>query len=60
MPPDAQTSKLMRGHAPPPKIADTFMAPERNVQFSGPTWLRNLDFSSWRLVGFVLIIVALI
>ena len=33
------------------------MAPERNVQFSAPTWLRNLGFSSWLLVGFVLIIV---
>jgi putative heme transporter len=33
------------------------MAPERNVQFSAPTWLRDLGFSSWLLVGFVLIIV---
>ena len=33
------------------------MASERNVQFSAPTWLRNLGFSSWLLVGFVLIIV---
>ncbi len=32
------------------------MAPERNVQFSAPTWLRNLGFSSWLLVGFVLTI----
>jgi predicted PurR-regulated permease PerM len=30
------------------------------VQFSAPTWLRNLGFSSWLLVGFVLIIVGLI
>ena len=36
------------------------MASERNVQFSAPTWLRNLGFSSWLLVGFVLIIVGLI
>ena len=36
------------------------MAPERNVQFSAPTWLRNLGFSSWLLVGFVLIIVGVI
>ena len=36
------------------------MASERNVQFSSPTWLRNLGFSSWLLVGFVLIIVGLI
>jgi predicted PurR-regulated permease PerM len=33
---------------------------ERNDQFSAPTWLRNLGFSSWLLVGFVLIIVGLI
>jgi predicted PurR-regulated permease PerM len=33
---------------------------ERNVQFSAPTWLRNLGFSSWLLVGFVLVIVGLI
>ena len=36
------------------------MASERNAQFSAPTWLRNLGFSSWLLVGFVLIIVGLI
>jgi predicted PurR-regulated permease PerM len=36
------------------------MASERNVQFSAPTWLRNLGFSSWLLVGFVLVIVGLI
>ena len=33
---------------------------EREVQFSSPTWLRDLGFSSWLLVGFVLIIVGLI
>jgi predicted PurR-regulated permease PerM len=33
------------------------MTPEREAQFSAPTWLRNLGFSSWLLVGFVLIIV---
>jgi predicted PurR-regulated permease PerM len=33
---------------------------ERNVQFSAPPWLRNLGFSSWLLVGFVLVIVGLI
>jgi putative heme transporter len=32
----------------------------RNVQASAPTWLRNLGFSSWLLVGFVLVIVGLI
>ena len=36
------------------------MATERNVQFTAPTWLRNLGFSSWLLVGFVLVIVGLI
>ena len=36
------------------------MASERTVQFSSPTWLRNLGFSSWLLVGFVLVIVGLI
>jgi putative heme transporter len=36
------------------------MASERYVQFSSPTWLRNLGFSSWLLVGFVLVIVGLI
>ena len=36
------------------------MTPESNVQFSSPKWLRNLGFSSWLLVGFVLIIVGLI
>jgi predicted PurR-regulated permease PerM len=33
---------------------------ERNAQFSAPTWLRNLGFTSWLLVGFVLVIVGLI
>jgi predicted PurR-regulated permease PerM len=32
----------------------------RNAEFSAPTWLRNLGFSSWLLVGFVLVIVGLI
>ena len=36
------------------------MAQEREVQFSAPTWLRDLGFSSWMLVGFVLIIVGVI
>ena len=36
------------------------MASERNVQFSAPNWLRDLGFSSWLLVGFVLIVVGLI
>jgi predicted PurR-regulated permease PerM len=36
------------------------VAPERDVQFSAPTWLRDLGFSSWLLVGFVLIIVGVI
>ena len=33
---------------------------ERNGQFTAPTWLRNMGFSSWLLVGFVLIIVGVI
>ena len=36
------------------------MASERNVQSQLPTWLRDLGFSSWLLVGFVLIIVGVI
>ena len=36
------------------------MAPERNVQFSAPTWLRDLGFSSWLLVGFVLVLLGLV
>ena len=36
------------------------MASERSVQFSAPTWLRNLGFSSWLLVGFVLVLVGLV
>ena len=34
--------------------------PERNEQFSAPTWLRDLGFSSWLLVGFVLIVIGVI
>ena len=33
------------------------MASARTIQASAPTWLRTLGFSSWLLVGFVLIIV---
>src|SRR4051794_15428830 len=36
------------------------MAPERSVRFEAPEWLRNLGFSSWLLVGFVLIILGVI
>jgi putative heme transporter len=36
------------------------MAPEREVRFSAPAWLRDLGFASWLLVGFVLVIVGLI
>ena len=36
------------------------MASESNAQFAAPTWLRYLGFSSWLLVGFVLVIVGLI
>ena len=33
---------------------------ERNEQFAAPRWLRYLGFSSWLLVGFVLIVVGVI
>ena len=33
---------------------------ERSVRFEAPTWLRDLGFSSWLLVGFVLIILGVI
>jgi predicted PurR-regulated permease PerM len=33
---------------------------DRTAQFTSPKWLRNLGFSSWLLVGFVLIVVGLI
>ena len=36
------------------------MTPERKVQFAAPAWLRDLGFSSWLLVGFVLIIVGVV
>jgi predicted PurR-regulated permease PerM len=36
------------------------MAAERDMRFSAPRWLRGLGFSSWLLVGFVLIIVGVI
>jgi putative heme transporter len=36
------------------------MASERDVQFVAPSWLRDLGFSSWLLVGFVVIIVGVI
>ena len=36
------------------------MASERSVGFVAPRWLRDLGFSSWLLVGFVLIIAGLI
>ncbi|HEY6761760.1 MAG TPA: AI-2E family transporter, partial [Baekduia sp.] len=36
------------------------MPSDRDVQFSSPTWLRDLGFSSWLLVGFVLVVVGLI
>jgi predicted PurR-regulated permease PerM len=48
----------MRARARPTKIAA--MESERSVHFSAPQWLRDLGFSSWLLVGFVLVIVGLI
>jgi predicted PurR-regulated permease PerM len=38
----------------------TAMMPEQDVQSGAPTWLRRLGFSSWLLVGFVLIIIGTI
>src|SRR5215204_131833 len=38
----------------------TPMPPERTSEFSAPGWLRNLGFTSWLLVGFVLMIVGVI
>ena len=36
------------------------MSTESGIQASAPTWLRQLGFSSWLLVGFVLILVGVI
>jgi predicted PurR-regulated permease PerM len=36
------------------------MNPQRDTMFSTPTWLRDLGFASWLLVGFVLIIVGVV
>jgi putative heme transporter len=36
------------------------MASERTAQFSAPKWIRDLGFTSWLLVGFVLIVLGLI
>ena len=36
------------------------MSTERGIQASAPAWLRQLGFSSWLLVGFVLIILGVI
>jgi putative heme transporter len=36
------------------------MASERREQFAAPTWLRDLGFSSWLLVGFVLIVIGVV
>ena len=33
---------------------------ERSAQFAAPTWLRDLGFASWLLVGFVLIILGVV
>jgi putative heme transporter len=43
----------MTASTPPPTS-------DRDVRFAAPTWLRDLGFSSWLLVGFVLIIVGVI
>ena len=40
--------------------ATTEAEPERSAQFAAPTWLRDLGFASWLLVGFVLIILGVV
>src|SRR4030095_4465990 len=40
--------------------ATTEGQPERSAQFAAPTWLRDLGFASWLLVGFVLIILGVV
>jgi predicted PurR-regulated permease PerM len=45
--------RSMTASTPPPTS-------DRDVRFAAPTWLRDLGFSSWLLVGFVLIIVGVI
>jgi predicted PurR-regulated permease PerM len=36
------------------------MSTERELRFSAPVWLRDLGFSSWLLVGFILIVIGII
>ena len=48
-----------RGDARRGRRADPWL-PSATLQFSAPQWLRDLGFSSWLLVGFVLVIVGLI
>jgi putative heme transporter len=36
------------------------VASDRNVRFEAPAWLRDLGFTSWLLVGFVLIILGVV
>jgi putative heme transporter len=36
------------------------LAAERNAQFEAPGWLRNLGYSSWLLVGFLLVVLGLL
>ncbi len=38
----------------------TSVTPERDGRVAAPTWLRDLGFASWLLVGFVLIIVGVV
>jgi len=48
----------MRPLAYPPMIGE--MVPERDTLPSAPAWLRKLGFSSWLIVGFVLVILGVI
>ncbi len=36
------------------------MASERSVRFAAPTWLRDLGFASWLLVGFLVVVAGVI
>jgi predicted PurR-regulated permease PerM len=58
MPRRAQRQKITGVQDQP--IAEVEMEAQSKAQFDAPRWLRNTGFSSWLLVGFVLIIVGLI
>jgi putative heme transporter len=47
-------------HGSPEDESESSMTSERSVQFSAPEWLRDTGFSSWLLVGFVLVLAGLV